>query len=671
LLFPPLQAANIADFHADPFVVLPLLLAFWYATQKRWVWMWFWAIVAMLTKENLPTLTAMLGLYLIFDFYRSKRDDASAEASGNDRVQLKHGLALVAISITWFLIATFLIVGPLASEHFGTSGPIYLANRFDGGLAGLLLDENRWRYVLGLLAAVGFLSLLAPELLILGLPILLANFLSNFPGQYSGEQHYSAPLVVAFLLAAIFGVRRLVDRTSLRESNDWPLKKITLIAACLWLLGWSIGFHSRFGWTPLSVRTEAYQTTPATTALPEFIKRIPPQVPVSASAAIHPHVAHRRQAYVFPLVGNAEYLLVDVTDIPGVHPNDAYAQIVDMLQTNWRLIEADQGLILAKKATPISTPTDLPCRPNLPFPCTFFDFVRPAGSPSFPANLAFGDGQLRLVGYDVLDDPDDGVTFRFYWQGQDALPEDLRLWPLIYDDLGQLLMDPTHIPMISTIWYPPSAWPTNAVIITETLPQLLPDSFHLGLAAGVSADSFYDTNHRWPINSDARLADQPMPGHWVQLASFTRQGPFLTHLEPVVTLQPLVPVEARFGPVLRLAGFWLSPDRSQPGSTLPVVLQWVADAPPPADYTVFIHLVAPDGSLVAQSDAVPTWLTPQPTSRWPLNRPVIDAHTITLPADLPADTYSLLIGLYHSTTLNRLVLTDGSDTLELTKLDIK
>jgi hypothetical protein len=104
---------------------------------------------------------------------------------------------------------------------------------------------------------------------------------------------------------------------------------------------------------------------------------------------------------------------------------------------------------------------------------------------------------------------------------------------------------------------------------------------------------------------------------------------------------------------------------------LPVVLQWVADAPPPADYTVFIHLVAPDGSLVAQSDAVPTWLTPQPTSRWPLNRPVIDAHTITLPADLPADTYSLLIGLYHPTTLNRLVLADGSDALELTKVDIK
>src|SRR5262245_13918539 len=58
LLYPQLQAANIADFHADPFVVTPLLLAFWYALQQRWQWMWVWALAAMLVKENLPTLTA-------------------------------------------------------------------------------------------------------------------------------------------------------------------------------------------------------------------------------------------------------------------------------------------------------------------------------------------------------------------------------------------------------------------------------------------------------------------------------------------------------------------------------------------------------------------------------------------------------------------------------------
>ncbi|MCI0526754.1 MAG: DUF2079 domain-containing protein, partial [Nitrospira sp.] len=46
LLFPHLQAANAADFHADSLVVAPLLFAFWYAIQKRWLWLWFWAILA-------------------------------------------------------------------------------------------------------------------------------------------------------------------------------------------------------------------------------------------------------------------------------------------------------------------------------------------------------------------------------------------------------------------------------------------------------------------------------------------------------------------------------------------------------------------------------------------------------------------------------------------------
>jgi len=40
---------------------------------------------------------------------------------------------------------------------------------------------------------------------------------------------------------------------------------------------------------------------------------------------------------------------VDVTDIPGVHPNDAYAKISEMLNTGWQVIKADEGLLLAQK----------------------------------------------------------------------------------------------------------------------------------------------------------------------------------------------------------------------------------------------------------------------------------------------------------------------------------
>ncbi len=65
LLYPALQAANAAGFHAETLAVTPLLFAFWYGTERRWRAMWAWAIAAILMSETVPALTAMLGLYFI------------------------------------------------------------------------------------------------------------------------------------------------------------------------------------------------------------------------------------------------------------------------------------------------------------------------------------------------------------------------------------------------------------------------------------------------------------------------------------------------------------------------------------------------------------------------------------------------------------------------------
>jgi uncharacterized membrane protein len=683
LLFPHLQAANVADFHADPFVVTPLLFVFWYAMQKRWYWMWFWAIIAMATKETLPTLTAMLGLWLIAT--ADRRPQTTEISMGNMAVSRRrsavmHGLALILVSAAWFIIATFFIVAPLARQYFGSDGPIYLTNRYTGiGLLTLLQDEARWQYLLGLLTAVGFLPLLAPELLILGLPVLLANLFSNFPGQYSGEQHYSAPLVVAFILAAIYGARRLIDRTSSYEKNGQSFKTTTLICVSLWLLCWTFSYHARHGWTPLSTRLETYPTSPAATRLPDFISQIPKDAVVSASAAIHPHLAHRQVIYVFPTVQEANYLLVDITDIPGVHPNDAYTKIMDMLTSNWQLLKADQGLLLAQKSSlPLSSPASLPSCSSVPpawrsalaVPCSFFDFARPTTPPTYPTRLTFGDGQLRLLGYDVHDDPDNGVVFRFYWQSSAKLPENLHLWPLIYNDLGQLLTNPSQAPMIATVWYPPAAWQPGEVIVTETLPQLLPDTFHLGLAVGPE-DSLTDPTRRFPVAAEPDETIRLHSGQWAQLATFQRRGPFLTRLPAMLSLQALIPTDASFGPTIRLTGFWLGDNDLQPGATLPILLQWTADQPPQTDFTVFLHLLAPAGHRVAQSDAYPTWLTPQPTSHWSPHQPVLDSHLLSLPADLPPDTYTLQLGLYDIQTLERLPLPDGSDALKLGQVRVQ
>jgi hypothetical protein len=408
---------------------------------------------------------------------------------------------------------------------------------------------------------------------------------------------------------------------------------------------------------------EHYQLSPAAARLPDFGRQVPPGTIVTASAAIHPHLAHRRIIYIFPTVQNAEYMLVDVTDIPGVHPNDAYAQIVTMLNTDWQLLQADDGLILAQKSASTSAAASLPN--------SFFDFARTMGQPLHPTPLSFGDGRLKLLGYEVHDDRDNGVTFRFYWQTSAQLPSDLRLWPLVYDDLGRLLSDPAQVPMIATIWYPPDQWQPGETIVTETLPQLLPDTFHLGIAVGPE-DSLLDPTRRFPITGHDNDQIIPLyPGNWAQLSTFKREGTFLTYLPASPTLQPLMPTDIQFGPAIHLTGYWFETNPRQPGGTLPVLLQWITKQPPTADFTVFIHLLGPDGSLVAQSDATPTWLTPAPTSGWPLNQPVLDSHTLILPDNLPVGTYTLQVGLYDPQTLERLTLPGGGNAFVLGAVEVK
>jgi hypothetical protein len=662
----------------------------------------------MSTKETLPPLTAMLGMWLIITTFRqqpavqpphpSDRQSSlpvgpqtaviagSDVAGGGQRPALIHGLALILISTAWFLSATYLIVAPLAKQYFGSAGPIYFASRYPlqeglSGLVTLLQDPLRWRYLLGLLAAVGFLPLLAPELLLLGLPVLVANLLSNFPGQYSGEQHYSAPLAVAFVVAAIIGARRLINASSLCENNGQSYRLSTMINVCLWLLAWSLSYHALHGWTPLSLRTETYPLTPAAVRLPHLLTSIPLEAVVSASAAIHPHLAHRRVIYVFPTVQEADYVLVDVTDIPGVHPNDAQAKLMHLLNTNWRILQADQGLILAQKlnesTNSFSSAPLLPseasrrgCSPALKLPCSFFDFARATTAPTYPTQLAFGDGRLRLRGFDVHDDPDNGVTFRFYWQATAPLPDKLRLWPLIYDDQGQLLSDPAQAPLLALLWYPPAAWQPHEIVVSETLPQLLPDTFHLGLAVGPEG-SLADSSQRYPVIPSPSDTSLPYLGHWVQLASFQRRASFLQPLVAMPTLQPLASTQVSFGPALRLTGFRIEPDKLRPGGVWSILLRWTATQPPASDYTVFIHLLGPNGQRVAQSDAFPTWLTLQPTSQWPLHQPILDSHHLTLPADLAPGVYTVQLGLYNLQTQERLLLPDGGDVYILGQVQFK
>ena len=84
-----------------------------------------------------------------------------------------------------------------------------------------------------------------------------------------------------------------------------------------------------------------------------------------------------------------------------------------------------------------------------------------------------------------------------------------------------------------------------------------------------------------------------------------------------------------------------------------VRLDWEVTRLADRRYKQFVHLIAADGSRIAQGDAEPLGGFP-PFTAWPLGARVPDTLTLTLPADTPAGTYTLVTGLYDPISGKRL-----------------
>ncbi len=129
-----------------------------------------------------------------------------------------------------------------------------------------------------------------------------------------------------------------------------------------------------------------------------------------------------------------------------------------------------------------------------------------------------------------------------------------------------------------------------------------------------------------------------------------------------------VTLNAPLGDVVTLLGANLSTSTLSPGDTFTVTLVWQARAEMTTGYRVFLHLLAPDGSLITQSDGEPSHWT-RPTTGWMPGEVILDEHELTLPADAPHGLYRLQAGMY---TLKdgRLSTPDG-DAVQLLKISVK
>jgi hypothetical protein len=89
------------------------------------------------------------------------------------------------------------------------------------------------------------------------------------------------------------------------------------------------------------------------------------------------------------------------------------------------------------------------------------------------------------------------------------------------------------------------------------------------------------------------------------------------------------------------------------GDKLVLDLNWRIREPVEEDLTVFVHLVGPDGALVAQADGYPL-LGLAPFWLWEGGQTLRDRRELDWPADAPAGIYRVFAGVYNAADGERL-----------------
>ena len=373
LLTPALQAPVAAEFHALPLAVPLIAWALWAVEDRRWVQFIVASVLLMSVQEGMALLAAALGLYTtVREIGRTSECERAGGFPATDTrpVGALVGVAIFVLGLAWFYVATFVVIPHYSALAYGIGQTPYaarfgeLGDSFGDVLRSLVtrplavlkiaLEPLRLRYLFGLLVPTAFLGLFGAEIVLIGLPLLLANLLNSFPLQYSGELHYSAPLVPIFTFAAVVGLARLIRSYPFwREGVLVNKRRVSGLSLALGLVTFcALGYQIAAGYTPVGAGFRRGQPGgwPQVTAhhrlLDRFAAQIPPDAALSVTTDLYPHLDHRELIYEFPILGNAQWALVDVSGTTDQHPADIQEAIGKMMAAGWGVVDAADGYIL-------------------------------------------------------------------------------------------------------------------------------------------------------------------------------------------------------------------------------------------------------------------------------------------------------------------------------------
>lgn len=508
LFYPAQQQATVYDFHAVTFTAALLLFTLYFMYTRRTFWLFVFAILSMMCKEEIPLVILMFGLW-----------------SALFQQRWRSGLILATIGLIWFEVVTSYLM-----PHFSPTGHPLLLARYEGlgqspsqvvltivkhpifALKQYVLESHHRAYLRILLAPAAYLPLLAPWVLVMAQPSVALNLLSANPQMQTGLFQYSAEIVPVLIFATIEAIVLIVwlvqwiivrvQRISNAERKQWSADQIVAHSCSAWSVArlarvsllvllsalvlfkvvqadyffyGALPFSQNFSWPVASARVVVAQ---------RFVDMIPPNASVSAQTKLVPHLSHRSQIYMFPYGDEiADYVLLDtVGDVYPFYGTDDYVKEAKsvILGGHYGIVAAQDGFILLKRG--LASPGVSP-----------FSAIKPAGNmdmlnvlPSLPASFCannyvdahavrptmrvtfsgFG-GSMDLVNFKVdASDPlsisKNYMSVDTFWQVDKPVTTPLQILLMIDGRDGKEYLASTDFPTV--LWCQTNTWKPGTIV---------------------------------------------------------------------------------------------------------------------------------------------------------------------------------------------------------------
>ena len=295
LTFIGLERAVFFDFHPDTILPFFITWSLYFAHSKRLYLSLFFSLLMLLCKEWVGLLVAAMGVMFLF------------------QKQRRLGVITAAFGLVGFFSVIYLVLPGLGNSgtsvysfgEFGESPHQALASIITHPLAAILTIVTPQTKLLTLFDSFwpfAFLPIAAPATLI---PIFLQFGVRFFDVSHQQSwtllYHYSAPLTPFLAYGSIMGIRSFKARWATHLLVTTSLLGLILFHAPVFTLLKS-GFYYQPAWI---ADTRA------------VLARVPIDVPVAAQNNLIPHLSSREKVYPLPLIGDAQYLVVDL------HPNQS------------------------------------------------------------------------------------------------------------------------------------------------------------------------------------------------------------------------------------------------------------------------------------------------------------------------------------------------------------